>query len=243
MCVFKKYLQGSWSVKGKLKKLASWQWKEGRGVRISGWWVWDEKRDSHVSLLSLSTLMVCSVSLTCPCSPWHTYSEKNTHTHNIATATLMSPPLLLPTGGHTKHTKRHEATSTSRMAKFLPHHPASPYSQGWHHRLVGSLCSLLLLLRYGEKVTLWSLNWGLPGVFSSVLLCIKVWLNFIIKPTGFTVWSTESEERVMTLQTRLFTGLLAAAASSLPASTEQQQPNSATFLLSVNRVFPEKEFE
>lgn len=50
--------------------------------------------------------------------------------------------------------------------------------------------------------------------FSSVLLCVKVWLNFIIKPTGFTVWSAESEERVMTLQTRLFTGLLAAAAAS-----------------------------
>lgn len=50
--------------------------------------------------------------------------------------------------------------------------------------------------------------------FSSVLLCVKVWLNFIIKPTGFTVWSAESEERVMTLQTQLFTGLLAAAAAS-----------------------------
>lgn len=39
----------------------------------------------------------------------------------------------------------------------------------------------------------------------------------------------------MTLQTRLFTGLLAAAAaSSLPASSEQQQQHSATFSLSVN---------
>lgn len=41
----------------------------------------------------------------------------------------------------------------------------------------------------------------------------------------------------MTLQTPLFTGLLAAAAaaaSSLPASSEQQQQHSATFLLSVN---------
>lgn len=42
----------------------------------------------------------------------------------------------------------------------------------------------------------------------------------------------------MTLQTQLFTWLLAAAAaaaaSSLPASTDQQQ-NSATFSLSVNR--------
>lgn len=155
----------------------------------------------------------------------HTHIETNTYTHYCHRhphAPLPPPPLppLLPTRGHTKHTKIHEATSTSRMAKFLPHHLASPYSQGWHHRLVGSLCSLLLLLRYGEKVTLWSLNWGLPGVFPSVLLCVKVWLNFIIKPTGFTVWSAESEECVMTLQTQLFTGLLAAA-SSLPASSKQ----------------------
>lgn len=90
-----------------------------------------------------------------------------THTH---TRTPPTPPpqhthTQLLTRGHTKRTKRHEATSTSRMAKFLPHHPASSYPQGWHHRLVGSLCSLILVLRYREKVTLWSLNWGLPGVF------------------------------------------------------------------------------
>lgn len=67
---------------------------------------------------------------------------------------------------------------------------------------------------------------------SSLLLSFKVWLNFIIKPTGFQVWG-EEKKGVMTLQTRLFTGLLAAA-SSVPASSEQQQQRSATFALSVN---------
>lgn len=74
-----------------------------------------------------------------------------------------------------------------------------------------------------------------PVFSSSLLLSFKVWLNFIIKPTGFQVWG-EEKKGVMTLQTCLFTGLLAAA-SSLPASSEQQQQRqqrSTTFALSVN---------
>lgn len=72
-----------------------------------------------------------------------------------------------------------------------------------------------------------------PVFSSSLLLSFKVWLNFIIKPTGFQVWG-EEKEGVMTLQTWLFTRLLAAG-SSLPASSEQQQQQrSATFALSVN---------
>lgn len=71
-----------------------------------------------------------------------------------------------------------------------------------------------------------------PVFSSSLLLSFKVWLNFIIKPTGFQVWG-EEEKGVMTLQIRLFTGLLAAA-SSVAASSEQQQQRSTTFSLSVN---------
>lgn len=58
------------------------------------------------------------------------------------------------------------------------------------------------------------------GVFFLLLLlppcccAIKCRLNFIIKPTGFTVG--KGKERVMTLQTRLFTG---AASSSVGRTT------------------------
>lgn len=51
---------------------------------------------------------------------------------------------------------------------------------------------------------------------------------------AYRVYSVrQGKKGVMTLQTQLFTGLLEAA-SSLPASSEQQQQHSATFSLSVN---------
>lgn len=68
---------------------------------------------------------------------------------------------------------------------------------------------------------------------SSLLLSFKVWLNFIIKPTGFRVRGEEKTKGGMTFQTRLFTGLLAAA-SPVPASREQQQQRSC-YILAVSQ--------
>lgn len=57
---------------------------------------------------------------------------------------------LVPVGGHTKHTQRHEATFTPRMESFLLQ-LASLIHSGGITAFVGSLCSPLLRTVAGKK--------------------------------------------------------------------------------------------